>query len=352
MSTAYLAFDLHANTTTFGWMDAEGTYQDENTFDTSASRMISCVAEVPANEVICTFEEGPLAGWAARALHEHVDKLIVCDPRENDSISDAIHKSDGPDTYELCRLLRLGGLKAVYHPEDDHRAVFKGTARHYLDLRDRVRAAKQKITAAFQRWGVFKIEGVDRYSQNGRKRYLEALSEPAIRTQQERRYRMFDAFSSAKSEARRDLLQQGDRYPEIEEFQAVPGIGPIRSHVFDAFIQTPHRFPSKSKLWRYCRLGIKKQSSGGKQAGPEHLDVRGVSELKNVSYQAWNTAVNLSKEPNEVRTFYERSCERSRNPTNARLNTQRKILATLWGLWKRRSPYDPELFLSSSSASR
>jgi transposase len=41
--------------------------------------------------------------------------------------------------------------------------------------------------------------------------------------------------------------------------------------VFDAFIQTPHRFSSKSKLWRYCRLGIKKQSSGGKQAGPPKL---------------------------------------------------------------------------------
>jgi hypothetical protein len=68
MSTAYLAFDLHANTTTFGWMDAEGTYRDENTFDTSASRMIRHVADVPANKTVCTVEGGPLAGWAARTL--------------------------------------------------------------------------------------------------------------------------------------------------------------------------------------------------------------------------------------------------------------------------------------------
>lgn len=162
MSTAYLAFDLHANTTTFGGMDTEGTYRDEETFETSASRMISCVAQVPADELVCTLEEGPLAGWAARALLDHVDELIVCDPRQNDSISDAIHKSDSPDTYEFCRLLRLGGLKAVYRPEEDERAVFKASARHYLDMRDRVRVAKQKITAAFQRWGVFKVEGIDR----------------------------------------------------------------------------------------------------------------------------------------------------------------------------------------------
>lgn len=332
-------------------MNAEGTYCEEDTFETSASRMIRHVAEVPAERTLCTFEEGPLAGWAARALHEHVDELIVCDPRENDSISDAIHKGDSPDTYELCRLLRLGGLKAVYHPEDDQRAVFKATARHYLELRDQLRAAKQKIDATFRNWGVFKIEGAGRYSRSGRSRYLEALSEPAIREQQERRYRTLDALSEAKAEARRDLLRQGRRYWEIEEFQKVPGMGPIGSHVFDAFIQTPHRFSSTSKLWRYCQLGVKKQSSGGQPAGPEHLDERGVSELKNVSYQAWNQAVNRCKGPNEVKTFYERSCERSRTPTNARLNTQRKIIATLWGLWKHSSSYDPERFLSSGPAS-
>lgn len=55
MSTAYLAFDLHANTTTFGWMDAEGTYRDENTFDTSASRKIRVAIESP--EAILGFHD-------------------------------------------------------------------------------------------------------------------------------------------------------------------------------------------------------------------------------------------------------------------------------------------------------
>lgn len=158
---------------------------------------------------------------------------------------------------------------------------------------------------------------------------------------------MLDTFRESKAKARQDLIEQGSQYREIEEFQKVPGVGAIGSHVFDAFIQTPHRFSDKSKLWPYCRLGIKKQSSGGQRAGPEQLDVRGVGELKNVSYQAWNTAVNLCKGPNEVKAFHEASCDRSRNPTNARLNTQRKILATLWGLWKLKAPYDPELFLCS-----
>ena len=274
MSTAYLAFDLHANTTTFGWMDAEGTYRDENTFDTFASRMIRHVAEVPANKTVCTVEEGPLAGWAARTLHEHVDKLLVCDPRENDSISDAIHKGDGPDTYQLCRLLRLGELKAVYHPKDDRRAVFKTTARHYLDLRDRVRATKQKITAAFQRWGARdgasskSRESIGTAKTDARAIWKSFPSRPFAPSKSDATGCLMPSVRR-KPKPARTCSSQGARYPEIEGFQAVPGMGPIRSHVFDAFIQTPHRFPSKSKLWRYCRLGIKKQSSGGKQAGPE-----------------------------------------------------------------------------------
>ena len=67
--TVYLAFDLHANTTTFGWMDAEGTYRDENTFDTSASRVIQHVADVPANKTVCTVEEGPLYQLQLITMH-------------------------------------------------------------------------------------------------------------------------------------------------------------------------------------------------------------------------------------------------------------------------------------------
>jgi hypothetical protein len=123
MCTGYLALNLHANTASFGWMDAEGTYRDENAFDTSTSRMISCVAVVPANEVICTFEEGPSAGWAARTLHQHVDKLIVCYPRENDSISEAIRMADdSPDTYgcvppSIVSDRRRRQLTAAYAPQ-------------------------------------------------------------------------------------------------------------------------------------------------------------------------------------------------------------------------------------------
>jgi hypothetical protein len=54
------------------------------------------------------------------------------------------------------------------------------------------------------------------------------------------------------------------------------------------------------------------------------------------------------RRPNEVKTFFEASLERTHDKTHARLNTQRKVLASLWGLWKRKEAYDPQKFLGTA----
>jgi len=128
------------------------------------------------------------------------------------------------------------------------------------------------------------------------------------------------------------------------------GVGHIGAYLFEACIQTPHRFPRTRQLFRYCRLGIKKQSSGGDQSAPEGLDVRWLGEEKAISHKAWKGATSGWTGENEVQTLCERSRERSNNDTNARLNTQRKFIKTMWGLWKTKSSHDPNSFLGSDSA--
>ena len=60
-----------------------------------------------------------------------------------------------------------------------------------------------------------------------------------------------------------DMIRLRNKYPEIKQFMKMPGIGPVGAHVFGAFIQTPHRFATKQKLWKCCRLGIVEHSSAG-----------------------------------------------------------------------------------------
>lgn len=102
---------------------------------------------------------------------------------------------------------------------------------------------------------------------------------------------------------------------------------------FSAYIQTPHRFSSKRKLWRSCRLGITDRSSDGKRRGPQRLDRPGHGRVKDLSRKALLCALR-TRSDNAFKRAYHQTLERTRNTGHARLTTQRKILAVLRAIWK------------------
>ncbi len=291
-------------------------------------------------------EANTLSRWAARTPDPHVYRVLVCDGGENYLISRSAQKSDKADAYSLCRLLRPGELKEVYHAEEDRRSVFITTAQHYLDCRARQVALKQKIKAKFRQWGILDFEGEGLYSEDGREVYLERLSQSEVSNQLHRLYLLLDEALQAWSEAKSQMLRLGEQYPEIEDFQEVSGVSSVGAHLFNAIIQTPHRFSTKQKLWSCCQLGVRSQTSDGKLLGYKELDPNGRGELKAVSYRA--RVAFLRHGDNEVARFFEQSLERAGDRTNARLNTQRKILATLLALWKNNSSYRPKRSLGSA----
>jgi len=344
--TAYIGLDVYSRSCTMSWMNEEGEVRGTETFSTSEENLIGGVGEVDAQTKRVTLEESPLAFWTARTLTGEVDQVIVCDPRENHLISRSIRKGDEPDAKALARLLRMGELKEVYQPENDRRALYKQACSHYMDLRDRQRVFKQKIKSRLKRWGHLHIPGAKVFSQNGREAYLAELSHDRIRSQVESLYTFLDKAHAEKKGARRQFLELGRHYSETQEFQKIPGIGPISAHTFDAYVQTPRRFATKQKLWRYCKLGVRKHSSGGEQIRREKLDPAGHGELKALSHRAVKEALG-GEDHNEVQASYRASVRRTGDKTHARLNTQRKILATMWGLWKRGTAYNPKLFYNS-----
>jgi hypothetical protein len=62
--------------------------------------------------------------------------------------------------------------------------------------------------------------------------YLEKLRHGRIRTQVESLYRLLDQTHEEKRTAPKELIELGQPYSEIREFQKIPGIGPIGSHLF------------------------------------------------------------------------------------------------------------------------
>jgi transposase len=323
-------------------MDFHGTFRGNHTFSTSEKNIIKALQNIKAKEKYLTLEESNLAYWAAQVASPYVTQVIPCDPKENALIYKGSHKRDKVDTKKLCRLLRLGELKRVYHPQSDDRAIFKAAARHYIDLRDQQITLKQKIKAMYRYWGVIDVAGEAVYSVKMRHDYLKQVKHLHIRNQLDRLYTLMDEAESMQRKALKAMKRMGRKYPEIKAFKKIPGIGDIGAHIFDAFIQTPDRFANRSKLWRYCRLGITDRSSDGKPLGFRRLDRNGISELKALTYRAWMSAL---KGDNEVRRFYSDSLRRTFSRVHARLNTQRKILAVMYGIWKRGEAYRPQLFL-------
>jgi len=157
---------------------------------------------------------------------------------------------------------------------------------------------------------------------------------------------VLDAACKMQALALEEAKRMGQRYPEINEFKKVPGVGDVGALVYDAYIQTPDRFTRKSALYRYCKLAVTDRSSDGNPLGFKRLDKGGNGELKAMSYRAYLCAMNV-KRKNEVRAFYERSLETTKDSSHARLNTQRKIVSVLHGLWQKGEEYRAEKFLGS-----
>ena len=339
---AYLAMDVHARNTVMGDMNGDGKFLGNRCFPTSDDNIANALKMVKAKKKLLVMEAGPLANWVAQTATPFVTEAFISDPRENALIYNSSVKKDKIDTQKLCRLLRLNEFKAVYRPENDQRAIFKAALQHYNDLRDQLKAIKQKTKAMYRQWGVIDVFTDSVYSTSGRDKFLVQVQQRPILLQLKRLYALMDFTADMKQDAKKTMSALGRKYPEIKEFKKMPGISTIGAHTFDAYIQTPHRFARRNRLWKYCRTGVTDRSSDGKPLGFKRLDRAGIGELKAVSYRAFISAM---KSDNEVKRFYLQSLQRTHNHKHARLNTQRKILAVMLGIWKKGQPYRAELFL-------
>ncbi len=343
---AYLAMDVHARNCVLGDMDGSGKFRGNRSFTTCEVNIIKAIKAIKAKKKLLVIEAGPMSNWAAQVANDHLTRVFICDPRENALIYKSSQKFDKVDTKKLCRLLRLNEFKEVYRPENDQRAIFKTAVQHYHDLRDQLTAVKQKIKAKYRQWGVIDVFTDSVYSVSGRDKFLARIQHQPICLQLKRLYTLLDTTAAMKQDALNSMVSLGRQYPEIKEFKKMPGMGITGAHIFDAYIQTPHRFAKSNRLWRYSRLGVTDRSSDGKPLGFKRLDKSGINELKALSYRAFLTAM---KSDNEVKQFFLRSLQRTHDKKHARLNTQRKILSVMLGICKKKVAYRPQLFLDPST---
>jgi len=343
-SVAWLGLDAHSKNCVLAQLDDQGRERHWWKFPTEPQKLIAQIHAIPATDKRLMLEESNLARWLGQLLKSHVQQLVVCDARRNHLISQDHHKHDRRDAFALARLLRLNEFKPVWQPVADQRVLFKRSAQSYENAVQRQTRLKLQLKALFQHWGLFPT-GSTVFSNTGRALWLKQLPYDSLRAQAGILYELLDQALASQTQCRRLLVQTGRPFPEVQRLRTVPGIGLVGAHLFVAYVQDPTRFRKFSQLTRYCRLGIRDRTSDDKPLGYQQLDRQGVGTLKAITYRAYLQAAK--RRTGTVWDFYQRSLRHTGATTHARLNTQRKILLTLWTLWRTGREFEPATFSRS-----
>ena len=343
----YIGMDVHQATSSVAVMDASGKLIMECLLETKAATMVEFMRGLHGT-LSLTFEEGTSAAWLHDLLKPYVSRLVVCDPRKNALLKDG-SKSDRIDARKLAELLRTHQLKPVYHGEHGARTL-KELGRSYLTLTQDVTRVMNRIKALYRGWAI-PCSGSTVYSPRHRAEWWAKIVEPGVRVRAQRLYQQLDGLQPLRLEARRELLQESHKHPAVKLLRQIPAIGPIRSALLVALLQTPHRFRTKRQLWAYSGFAVQTHDSGeyryvrGKlQRNRERITVRGLSnnhnnDLKNLFKGA---AISASTRPGPLHDFYIALLAKGMRPTMARLTLARKIAAISLTIWKKGVEFDAQ----------
>jgi transposase len=331
----YIGLDLHKASFSFAVLGEDGEMLLQQTRATSGEILIRLVSALAGTKTVAV-EESTLADWAYRLLSPHAT-VVVADPRHNRWIAGDEKITDEAAARKLAELLRAGLLKPVYHSESAERQEFKELVQAYHDLSKQITRFKNKLKAKFRRRSI-PCPGSSVYGERDREAWLAKLPSAGARIQAQLLWDTLDHLQAQQHDLRRQLTSLAKQFVQIERFQDLPGIGLIRATTFFAFVDTPHRFATKSKLWTYCSLGIAKAKSG-QSSGPEHLTYFGNRVLKDVLKGAALSAIQAGDNPFAEK--YRRQVADKRAPELALLDTARSIASTLWAMWRRDEQYEP-----------
>ena len=341
MARLYVGLDLGSRHIELAAMRLNGAVIKQRRFATSESKLRAEFEEL-RGEVHVHLEAGELAAWVREVVKPYAKSITVSHARDNAWIAKDPNKRDSIDAFKLADLLRMNRVHPVYYSDDRARRDFKQLVQHYDDLTAQEVALKAMIKSRLRTQGVI-VHDAAPFSEKGCKQVLTAVTSVEIRGAIRQLYQVLRHTLEVREQAYAAMVKAGRQFPEVKLFQeGVPGIGPIGAARFSAYVQTPHRFSNKRKLWRYCRLGISYRSSDGQPLSHPRLDRAGCGPLKDVARKAFQVAVN-SKADNQFKRAFEQALASTHDQTHARLTVMRKIVSVLRAMWLTNSPYQDEL---------
>jgi transposase len=353
-SEKYIGLDVHQATISVAVLDSTGKVVMESILETEAATILEFFAGLRGTLSV-TFEEGTWAAWLYDLLKPRVAKLVVCNPRKNALLKDG-NKSDRIDACKLAELLRGNHLKSVYHGETGVR-MLRELSRSYLTIVKDLSRVMNRLQALYRSWAI-PCAGRDVYYGRHRAECLGKIREAGVRRRAEQIYQQLDMLQHLRQQARRELLAESRKHPITAKLRQIPFLGPIRSALAVALIQTPNRFRTKRQLWAYSGLALETHTSGDYRyvkgqvrRSKKRICIRGLNKDHNHDLKGLfkSAATMASVRPGPFQDFYQASLAKGIKPTMARLTLARKIAAITLTLWKKGESFDAEKLKSQAA---
>jgi hypothetical protein len=235
--------------------------------------------------------------------------------------------------------------------------MLRELSRSYLTIVKDLSRVMNRLKAVYRSWAI-PCAGRDVYYTRHRAEWLGKIREAGVRRRAERLYEQLDMLQHLRQQARRELLTESRKHAITAKLRQIPYLGPIRSALAVALIQTPHRFRSKRQLWAYSGLALETRISaeyrfveGQVRRSKKLLSIRGLNKDHNHDLKGLfkGAATMASVRPGPFQDFYQAALAKGIKPTMARLTLARKIAAITLTLWKKGENFDAEKLKSQAA---
>ncbi len=272
---------------------------------------------------ILTIEETTTSQWLYVELYDYADKILICDPYRNRLLSDG-PKTDKIDAGKLCKLLRNGLMKEVYHSPDEKYELRKLVSYYDDEVRAGVRLLNQK--SALYRAENKSWKKKDEIEGSQVNKFIVAQLDDKI-----------DSYQRNKKRYEKEFEKISKKTKVLRSLKSVPGLGPISSVTILSIVIDGKRFKSSNHYLSYCGLVKHEKLSGGRSYG-RRLP-RYSRRLKGVYMSA---AVRVASTENPMREYYEYLLNEKKLPVyNAKNALARYIAKISLGIIKSGEKYKP-----------
>jgi transposase len=163
-------------------------------------------------------------------------------------------------------------------------------------------------------------------------------------------YEELDQLAPLRRRAKQAVIREGGKHRAVALLRTIPQVGPLRSALIVATVDTPHRFRTKRQLWSYSGLAVVTHMSSEYQIQEDRvirsrkpIATRGLN--RNCNHRMKDVFIGAATGGAQIepyRTYLERLEQTGMRAEMARLTLARKIAAVALSIWKKGEVFDPK----------